>query len=273
MKSILILLKILPFAPVFSIATLAEPYRHIDKTIHHLPDDRRVIIERIPAINLPAPPAPAARPVPEHKTAAQLAELAAKWRADRDANPTIHATATVYRLADGTTATHIDQFRVNDGPLVSFWSGADFSLLAHPGSFVTPDGRTHYSMMLLWTSFDVGFWNRFVTRHGLEFRQPAIPEFENSPATWFIDGKNTREQPDQATLAAIQFLHDHHNQNLAELQTTYARLQAGRAAIRAELAANPPQPRDIHFRVSRLTREQAAAWHRHAIEQRKGGAK
>ena len=266
------LLALLPIVPLFSTATIAEPYRHIDKTTHHLPDGRRVIIERVAPIQLPDPPEPITRPEPEPKTAEQLAELAAKWRADRDANPTIHAGATVYRLEDGSTVTHVNQFRVNNGPLVSFWSSADFSLLAHPGMFTTADGRTHYSMLLLWTPFEIEFWNRFTTRRGLEYQHPEIPVFENGPATWFVDEKITREQPDQATFAAIQFLHAHHNQNLAELQTTYARLEAERAAIRAELAANPPQPRDIHFRVSRLSREQAAAWHRHAVE-RKGGAR
>ena len=144
----------------------AGPPITLDTRIHHL-EDRRVIIEHIPAIQLPDPPEPVAKPEPESKTSEQLALLASKWQADRDSNPTIHAGATVYRLPDGTTVTHV-------------------------------------------------------------------------------------------------------NRHLTELQQAYANLEATRAARRAELEADPPQPRDIHLRVSRLTKAQAAAWHQHATE-RKGG--
>ncbi len=107
------LLALLPIVPLFSTATIAEPYRHIDKTIHHLPDDRRVIIERVAPIQLPDPPEPVVCSAPAAQSSEQLALLAAAWRADHDANPTIHDGATVYRLPDGTTVTHVNHLRVS----------------------------------------------------------------------------------------------------------------------------------------------------------------
>ena len=244
----------------------------VRETIIHEISDRRVIVERASGIILPDPPEPVVRPDPEPETAERLAEMADEWRAHRIAHPTIHAGATVYRLPDGKTVTHVSNFSVNNGPMVSFWSSADFSILAHPGGFTqpTPEGDVNYSMLLFWTLHDVATWKAFMDRRGMDYEHPDVPEFPDGLATWIPDQREKAQQPDAATARAINHIHEHHNAHLAELKAEYAKLEAERAARRAELEANPPQPRDIHLRVSRLSPEQAEAWHKHALES-KGG--
>jgi len=243
-------------------------------TIHPQADGSRIIVERIPGvIEIPDPPEPVVRSAPEPETAERLAELTAEWRAQRIFHPTIHAGATVYRLPDGKTLTHVGNFRVNNGPMVSFWSSADFSILAHPGNFShpSPEGDVHYTMLLFWTLHDVATWKEWREKRGEEYQFPNVPDFPDGPATWIADDGEMAQPPDAATARAINHLHEYHNENLPELKAAYAKHQSEQAARRAELEANPPQPRDIHLRVGRLSRQQAADWHRHAT-QRIGGA-
>jgi len=246
-------------------ATASPPASH-GTTIHQLPD-RRVIIERAPGIILPAPPAPVVRPAPEPATAEQLAEHDAIWRAYRISHPTIHAGATIYKLPDGRILTYVNNWSVNNGPMVSFWSSADFSLVAHPGGFtrITSEGEVRYTMLLFWSRHDVAKWKEIAARGGREYASRDFPAFPDGPATWVLDEAYSHEKPDAATTLAITRIHQHYQENLAELRHDFERLETEREARRAELEANPPIPRDIHLRVSRLDPAQAAAWHKHAV--------
>jgi len=248
-----------------AVSGFAAPPEIRETLTYDLPD-RRVIIERAPGIILPDPPEPVVRPAPEPETLERLAELAAEWKAQRISHPTIHAGASVYRMPDGRTYTHVTNWSINNSPPVSFWSSADFSILAHPGGFThpTPDGDVNYTMLLFWSLHDVARWQAFMAKRDQEYELPKIPEFLQGPATWILDENEKAQQPDAATIQAINHLHEHHNRNLAELKEAYAKLEAEQAARRAELEANPPQPRDIHLRVSRLSQDQAIAWHKHA---------
>ena len=245
--------------------SLAAPPEIRETLTHELPD-RRVIIERAPGIILPDPPEPVVRPAPEPETLERLAEWAAEWRAQRVLHPTIHAGASVYRMPDGRTYTHVTNWSVNNSPPVSFWTSADFSILAHPGGFThaTPDGDRNYTMLLFWSLHDIARWQAFMAKRELEYEVPKIPDFPKGPATWILDESEKAQTPDAITLQAITHLHEHHNRNLAELKEAYAKLEAEHAARRAELEANPPIPRDIRLRVSRLSQYQAIAWHKHA---------
>lgn len=123
-------------------------------------------------------------------------------------------------------------------------------------------------MLLFNSQHDVAKWEDFAARHGREYVLPNFPEFTTSPANWIIDETQSTQKPDASTERAITHLHEHYQNNLRELRRTYAILETERAARRAELEANPPQPRDIHLRVSRLDPAQAAAWHNHATGQK-----
>lgn len=263
-RSLLAAVLVVPFLPA-----AAAPPSLGQITIHQLAD-RRMIIEGAPAIELPAPPEPLARATPEPQSQARLAELAAKWRADREANPAIFAGATVYHLLDGTTVTHVTHWRVNNDPPVSFWSSIDLSLLAHPGVFASPDQRTRYSMMLMWSAHDARRRADFMASRDRLYQQPEVPLLPNDPPTWMLDG--TPDQPliNATTHASIEHLHQYYHLHHSELLATYQAIQAKNAARRAELEANPPQPRDIHLRVSRLTPEQSAAWHHHHTQRQRG---
>lgn len=251
----------------------ADPQPSLDTTIHQLAD-RRVIIEHAHGIQLPDPPERVVRPVSEPQSVERFEEMAAEWRAQRASHPFIHAGATIYRLPDGRSVTHVTNWCVNNGPRFSFWSSADFSLIAQPAGFThaTPDGEVNYTILLFWSSHDVAKWQDFSIRHGHEYAPPALPEFREDAVTWIPDESKAAQNFDAATERAITHVHEHYQQNLAELKKAYAELEAEREARRAELEANPPQPRDIHLRVSRLDPAQAAAWHQYAIES-KGGDK
>lgn len=243
---------------------IAAPPPARDTVIHQLPD-HRVIIERAPGIILPDPPEPVAKPVPEPVSAERLAELAAQWREYRDTHPFIHAGATIYRLPDGSAISHVNQCSVNNGPSFSFWSRADFSLLAHPGKFVTPDGIT-YQMLLFPSIYDVRQWEEIHRKRGIAYKIPDLPEIIGNANRWMPDSTDDRNpKPDQEALAAIDAIHTHYFANFQELKTEHDRREAENAARRAEHEANPPQPRDIHLRVSRLNPAQAAAWHGYAV--------
>ena len=101
--------------------------------------------------------------------------------------------------------------------------------------------------------------------HNLETTEAFLEE----SAGWQLNANSAL--PDAATLAAIEAVHQHYSANLPSLEAAYKQVEAERAARRADLEANPPQPRDIHLRVGRLSREQAADWHHHSAR-RKGGA-
>lgn len=254
----------------FAIASthlLGAPPAEQDIVIHQLAE-RRVIIERAPPpLNLPAPPTTSHRQHSAPHSAEHLAELAAQQPQPHQAHPFIHAAATIYQLPNGQTISHITQFSVNNGPKFSFWTPADFSLIAHPGTLTTPQG-THYQLLILHTTHHVRTFDEI---HQLtnphKTTTPDLESLTRENTTWLPDPPNT---PDQATTKALNDLHAYHNQNLDKLKTAHTRRQAEITARQAELAANPPQARDIHLRVSRLNPEQAAAWHQHATQQ-KGG--
>jgi hypothetical protein len=254
----------------FAAAALhAVPPTAHDTVIHQLPD-HRVIIERAPGIILPDPPVPVVSPEPEPVSTVRLAELAAQWREYRETHPFIHAGATIYRLPDGSVISHVNQWSVNNGSRFSFWSRADFSLLAHPGNFVTSDGIT-YQMLLFHTIYDVQQWEAIHSKRGIVFKIPDLPEPSSIPNVWIPDPADDRNQKlDQETLAAVEAIHAHYFANLKQLKSDYDRREAENAARRSELETNPPKPRDIHLRVSRLDPAQAAAWHQYATES-KGG--
>ena len=237
-----------------------------DSTIHLQSDGSRIIVERFAGvIEVPDPPEPVVRSEEPPQTSEEIAAAAAQWQAWRETNPFIHAGASVYRLPDGRRLTHVSHWSVNNRPAVSFWSTADFALLAHPGEIVIGDGESErYGLLLMHSIREVESAEEIAAFHNLETE--AFPE---GPAGWQLDASSALS--DAATLAAIEAVHQHYAANLASLKAAYHQIEAERAARRADLEANPPQPRDIHLRVGRLSREQAADWHHHSAR-RKGGA-
>jgi hypothetical protein len=263
---------IIPLAGLFSAHAEqpAEPPPVVLETRIIPLEGRRAIIEKVSRIDVPDPPEPPAPRPAGADVAPPDAEWLAGYQAMRERHPMVVAGATVYRLSDGRSITHVTGWRVNNGPPVDFWSSADFSLLAHPGGFATPD-EVHYSFLLMWTPCDVAFWAEVLALHGLEFTPPEIPAFADGPATFHAVPAPGGTPPDEAALAAIGDFHDHYNAHRAELQAAFDLREAENEARRAELLANPPVPRDIRLKVSRLTPGQAAAWHRHHTLHRNDG--
>lgn len=253
------------FAIPAAMLSAAPPTAH-DTIIHEL-HNRRVIIERTPGIILPDPPAPVEKPIVVPAVPERFAEAAAKWREYRATHPFIHAGATVYKMPDGRSITHVTNFRVNNGPMVSFWSSADFSLLAHRVSFTRAkkEEEVNYTMLLFWSHHDVARWAEIAARRGRPDPLPNFPVFPEGPATWIMDQDDVTEDADVATIRALEDIHMHYQENRDTLRAELAKLIAEREARRAELEANPPVPHDIHLRVSRLDPAQAATWHQYAV--------
>ena len=244
---------------------LLSPVTH-ETRIAHL-EGRRAIIENVTRIDVPNPPEAPPQPSEADKTHLDP-EFLGLLRAHRERNPMIFAGATVFRFADGTRLTHVTGWRTNHSESITFWSSADFSILAHPGGFSKPDD-TYYSLLLMWTPCDVERTAQTLTRRGIVvFESQKFPDFPKGAATFQIVPAPDGSQPDQSALTAIQDIHDHYNRHCAELTAAFDLREAENKARRAELGANPPLPRDIRLKVSRLTSEQAAAWHRHHTRHR-----
>ena len=149
--------------------------------------------------------------------------------------------ATVYRFTDSPPRTLVTYRPVGRGESITFWSSADFALIAGIYSFVATDGATH-SMFMMWSSTEVGRLADMLAAHGHKYDGPNIPAFPAGPATFAIVGT---PPADPSVLVPIQSLHDLYNSEYARLKTALEGRERARIEREAYLKANPPQPKDI----------------------------
>ncbi len=198
----------------------------------HIQDGRKIIVQEISPIALPAPVAD--QPVLDQTNPAvqqRLADLRAAPRVEQ-----IFIGATVFRSKDSAPRTYATYRPTNGGAPVTFWSAGDFSLLTGFSSFQGSDGKTR-SLSMMWSSRDLDRANQFPAQN------PAtqIPDFPAGNATFAI----TSEKPSPEAIAAIQSLHDVYNNEYERLKTAYESREQARLQQAAELKAHPPKPKDI----------------------------
>jgi hypothetical protein len=213
--------------------------RDILSTKTHQQAGRTITVREIKPIALPQPPAPV-----EVTPTAGDEEFRAQLRAYHAARPRpdhLFLGATVFRSANHPPRTLVRWWPLGTDHQITFWSSADFSLIAGGiGSFTDTAGKTH-SLFMCWSTMDAERAARLRAITDRIYQTPEIPTFPAGKATYQIIG----DPPTPETLTAIQSLHDLYNNELPRLQTAYQGREQARLQKEAYEKANPPQPQNI----------------------------
>ena len=216
---------------------------------------RTITIQKVKPIALPEPPT-AATGVPTEAEQAAFRERQAQYLASHPPIPMLSLGVTVYRFKDSPPRSLVRYWPRGGGEPLSFWSSADFSLIAGIRSFVGTDGLTYGLTLLPWGSIDV---TRLTEASGGRYHPPDIPAFPDGPASFSLIGT----APPADFLVAIQSLHDIYNSEFDRLKAAFENRQQVHLQQEADLKANPPKPRNIRFNY----------WRTEKPAQTEGGAK
>jgi hypothetical protein len=209
-------------------------------TTTHEQGGRTITIRKIKSIDLPPPPPPAEISVGE--VDAEFSERLAEYRENHPRYDLLFLGATVYRAKDSPPRTLVRWWPQNGIQAITFWSSADFALIAGGiNSFMDSAGHTHH-LLMGWGSVDIERMTELYATHGREFDLPDIPAFPEDKASFAITGDH---QPDREALVAIESLHDLYNSGIENLRSAYEGRERARIEREEYLKANPPQPKDI----------------------------
>ena len=209
---------------------------------------RTITIRRIKPIALPPPPKPA--PVQTALEQAALQEELAETGVLQPKWDFLFLGATVFRTKDSPPRTLVTYWPSITGE-VSFWSSADFGLLAGMGDFAAANGQT-FSMFMAWGYEDIdGSMADFQASHDRPYEAPLMPRFPDGKATFSIIGAAAA---DPEVLVPIQALHDIYNNEFARLKAAYEGRERAQLQREAELKANPPRPKNITLNYWRTER-------------------
>lgn len=220
----------------------------IVQTVERQQGGRTVTLRQIQPISLPPPPAPPAASKPDPEYTAHLAD----FRQDHPSSGLLILSATVYRSADSPPRTLVHYWPEKGGETITFWSSANFALIAGGiQSFIDSGGEIH-SLIIGWGYVDL---DRKTDLASSENRStvPEVPTFPDGRATFQFDGKS----PAAADLTAIQSLHDLYNSEHQRLLTAYQGREKARLQQEAELKANPPRLKNITLNYWRTEKPNA----------------
>jgi hypothetical protein len=213
--------------------------RDVVSTATHQQGGRTITIRQIKPIDLPPPPAPVA--IAPTEVDAEFAQRLAEYRATHPRTHLLFIGATVYHSKDSPPRTLVRYWPEGKGGSVTFWSSADFALIAGGiNSFVDSTGD-HHHLMMAWSNMDIERMAEIWSARGLEYDAPEIPNLPEGKASFQIIG----EQPDVEKLAPVQALHDLYNSEYERLKTAYEGRERARIEREEYLKLNPPQPKDI----------------------------
>jgi hypothetical protein len=219
---------------------LAIANEDILQTTTHKQGGRTITIREIKPIPLPPPPTPV---VPQAGTELhkEFTAKLAEYRASHPRGELLFLGATVFRSKDFPPRTLVRWWPMGTGEEITFWSSADFALIAEGiQSFVDTAGDTH-SLFMGWGNVDIDRMTDLLASTGREYDAPDMPEFAEGKATF----KVTKGQPAAEDLVAIQSLHDIYNTEYSRLLTAWQGRERARIEREAYLKAHPPQPKDI----------------------------
>jgi hypothetical protein len=213
--------------------------RDILATSTHEQGGRTITIRQIKPIALPPPPAPVVAAPAELD--AEYSQRLAEFREKQPKSRLFFIGATVFRSKDSPPRTLVRYWPKGNGGSITFWSSADFALIAGGiNSFVDVAGDTHH-MLMGWGNVDIDRMSELYAAKGREYDAPDLPDFPDGKATFQIIG----EQPAAEELVAIQSLHELYNSENERLRTAYEGRERARIEREEYLKANPPQPKDI----------------------------
>jgi hypothetical protein len=215
------------------------PIKDVLESVTHQQGGRNITIRQIKPIALPPPPAPV-----EAAPAELDAEFSQRLAEFREKHPKLRLFflgATVFRSKDSPPRTLVRYWPKGNGGYITFWSSADFALIAGGiNSFADTAGDTHH-MLMGWGNVDIDRMTELYAAKGREYDAPDLPDFPDGKATFQIIG----EQPAAEELVAVQSLHDLYNSENERLKTAFEGRERARIEREEYLKANPPQPKDI----------------------------
>ncbi len=226
-------------------------------TTTHQQGGRAITIRKIKPLALPPPPAPVVPVVAEAD--AEFSQRLAEYREAHPKSELLFLGATVFRSKDSPPRTLVRCWPQGKGRDITFWSSADFALIAGGiNSFVDSAADTHY-LVMGWGNVDIDRMSDLQASKGHKYDAPDMPDFPEGKATFAIIG----EQPTAADRLPIQSLHDLYNREYARLRTAYEGRKKASIEREASLKAHPPQPQDITLNY----------WHTERPAAKKGAAR
>lgn len=205
----------------------------------HQQGGRTVTIRQIKPIDLPPPPAPAH--LSEGEADAEFGRRVAEYRAEHPRTLLAFLGVTVFRSKDSPPRSLVRWWIAGNRKSVTFWSSADFALIAGGiQSFEDTSGQTHH-LMMGWGNVDIDRMSELYSSAGRKYNAPEMPNFPEGRAIFEIEG----DQPETEDLVIIQSLHDIYNNEFAQLRTAFEGRERARIEQEAYLKANPPRPQDI----------------------------
>ena len=230
------------------------PTKDILETTNHEQGGRTITIQRINPIALIPPPKPAPPSLDDIAFRERLAEV----RAQHPQSQFVALGATVYRSKSSPPRTLVTYRPGGDAEPVTFWSAADFSLLAGIHNFAGSNGQT-YSLFLMWSVVDLDRLGVSMETQGREYSAPKIPKFPDGDATFTI----TEGQAAAEFFVPIHALHQIYNSEYARLKAACESREQAQREREAYLKANPPLPKNITLNY----------WRTESPAPAKGGAK
>jgi len=212
--------------------------RDVLATTSHQQGGRTITMRQIIPIDLPSPPTPhAAQP----EEVAALKERLAAYRAEHPKAVMLFLGATVFRFENSPPRTLVRYWPKGGGGTITFWSSADFALIAGGiTAFADATGQTHH-LFMAWGDSDGDHLNELRASRRLGNETPAPPDFPPGKTSFQIIGG----APAPDVLIPIQTLHDLYHSEFGRLKAAYEGRERARIAREEYLKANPPQPKDI----------------------------
>lgn len=209
-------------------------------TATHQQGGRTITIREVKPIALPPPPPPAE--ITPAEPDAEFSQRLAEYRETNPRNELLFLGATVFRSKDSAPRTLVRWWPLGSKETVTFWSSADFALIAGGiNSFADSVGDIHH-LMMGWGRVDIDRITELYASKGREYDAPELPDFPEGEATFEITGD---QEPTSDEIVVIQSLHDIYNSELARLRAAYEGRERARLEREEYLKANPPQPKDI----------------------------
>ena len=216
------------------------PSKAILETTTHQQGGRQITVRKIKPIALPPTPAPV-EPSTTVELDPEFKQRLAEYSEAHPRSELLFIGATVFRSKDSPPRTLVRYWPHGKGNGITFWSSADFALIAGGITSFADSAGDIYHLLMGWGNVDIDRMNKRLTAIGREYDAPEIPDFPDGKATFEIVGKPLAEED----LVPIQSLHDLYNNEHDRLKTASEGRERARLQHEAELIANPPKPKDI----------------------------
>jgi hypothetical protein len=217
---------------------ITDPDKIIQSTTYNL-GDRLLTVQELTKEALPMPPSPAPVAQPSVTPARPL------FRPRPFAS--ISVGARIYKRANQPTRSLISYHIPGQQETITFWSSADWSLIAGIGSLTAPDG-TIWQLFCMPSIINL---DRNALRQQL-LPSPTIPDMPAGASTYQIVSGN----PTPEHMAPIALYHSYYDTHLAELQAAQQARIAEQQRAAAEALADPPEKKDITVQYRILAPEE-----------------